>query len=60
MVVTIYWTTNNKTTRDRIRDRFNMPYHTTVNGETTAEIKDEDMPVLLEVQKRGYIQIRKK
>lgn len=45
----------------RIRDRFGMPQvGMTVNGEQVADIKDEDLQTLREVEKLGYIQIRKK
>lgn len=45
MKVTIYW--ENKSTsviRKRIRDRFGIPHYMSVNGETQAEISEEDMP----------------
>lgn len=32
----------------------------TVNGETVADIKDEDMELLRETEKIGFIQIRHK
>lgn len=57
---TIYWVTRDKDVIRRIRERFNIPRHTTVNGETRAEIADEDMDLLEEVAKRGFIQIRNK
>ena len=45
----------------RIKQRFGITCGTTINGETCepVEIKDEDWSVLLETQRRGYIQIRK-
>ena len=45
----------------RIKQRFGITCGTTINGETCepVEIKDEDWNVLLETQRRGYIQIRK-
>lgn len=60
MKVTVYWITNNRGTRDRIRHRFGIPYHTSVNGETEAEIDDKEMELLKETEKRGFIQIRNK
>lgn len=61
MKVTIYFATSNTETIRKIRDKFGMP-HTgmSVNGEQVAFIKDEDLPTLREVEKMGYIQIRKK
>lgn len=49
MKVTIYWDTKHLDPKDapriikKIRDRFNIPDYTTVNGETPCNIKDEDM-----------------
>ena len=61
MKLTIYFATSNMETIRRIRDRFGMPQvGMTVNGEQVADIKDEDLPTLREVEKMGYIQIRKK
>ncbi|MBR1526877.1 MAG: hypothetical protein IJ640_09515 [Prevotella sp.] len=58
--LTIYWATNDKEVNRKIRERFNIPYWMTVNGETDAEIKEEDMPLLEETARRGFIQIRYK
>lgn len=61
MKLTIYFATSNMETIRRIRDRFGMPQvGMTVNGEQVADIKDEDLQTLREVEKLGYIQIRKK
>lgn len=66
MKVTIYWDTRHLDPKDvpkikkKIRDRFNIPNYTTVNGETLCEIQDEDMELLRETEKRGFIQIRNK
>lgn len=61
MKLTIYFATSNMETIRKIRDRFCMPQvGMTVNGEQAADIKEEDMPTLREVEKLGYIQIRKK
>lgn len=54
MKVTIYWDTKHLDPKDiprikkKIRDRFNIPDYTTVNGETPCNIKDEDMELLRE------------
>lgn len=61
MKVTIYFATSNTETIRKIRDKFGMPQTgMTVNGEQVADIKDEDLPLLQEVEKLGYIQIRNK
>ena len=61
MKVTIYFATSNTETIRKIRDKFGMPQTgMTVNGEQVADIKDEELGLLREVEKRGYIQIRKK
>ena len=61
MKMTIYFATNHPDTIRRIRAKFGMPQTgMSVNGEQVAFIKEEDMPTLSEVEKMGYIQIRKK
>ena len=61
MKLTIYFATSNMETTRRIRAKFGMPQTgMTVNGEQVADIKDEDLPLLQEVEKLGFIQIRKK
>lgn len=61
MKMTIYFATNHPDTIRRIRAKFGIPQTgMTVNGEQVADIKDEDLPILREVEKMGYIQIRKK
>lgn len=61
MKLTIYFATSNMETIRRIRDRFGMPQvGMTVNGEQVADIKDEDLPLLQDVEKLGFIQIRNK
>ena len=44
----------------RIEKRFGIPHCVTVNGETCrpVEIRDEDVELLMETQRLGYIQIR--
>ena len=44
----------------RIEERFGIPHCVTVNGETckSVDIRDEDVELLKETQRRGYIQIR--
>lgn len=66
MRTTIYWNTNHLDPKEiprvkkKIRDRFNIPAYISINGETTCDIKEEDMELLREVESRGYIQIRNK
>lgn len=56
--VAIYWNTKDREVIARIRKRFGIASGTTVNGESPAEITDEDMPLLLETARRGLIHIR--
>ena len=61
MKMTIYFRTRNHDTIRRIRERFSMPMvGMTVNGELVADIKDDDMQLLREVERQGFIQIRNK
>ena len=61
MKMTIYFVTNHPDTIRRIRAKFGMPQTgMTVNGELTCEINDEGLPLLQEVEKLGFIQIREK
>ncbi|WP_071146824.1 hypothetical protein [Bacteroides ihuae] len=60
MKTTIYWVTKDVGNIQRIREKFNLSADTTLNGETPAEIREEDIPLLRETEKRGFIQIRNK
>ena len=61
MKMTIYFATNHPDTIRKIREKFGMSQTgMTVNGEQVADIKDEDLPLLQEVEKLGFIQIRNK
>lgn len=61
MKMTIYFVTNHPDTIHRIRAKFGMPQTgMTVNGEQVADIKDNDLGLLREVEKMGLIQIRNK
>ena len=51
MKLTIYWKTKNAQCIKHIRKRFNLPSGITVNGETVADIRDEDMELLRETEK---------
>ena len=60
MKLTIYWVTKDAQNIQRIREKFNLPSYRSVNGETPVEIGEEDLPLLRETEKRGFIQIRNK
>ncbi len=60
MIVTICWRTKNQTKIEKIRLRFGIPNYMSINRETPCEIRDEDMELLRECEKRGFIQIRNK
>lgn len=53
----VCWKKCNAETIKRIRQRFGMPTYTTVNGWTPVEILKEDMPLLEETARLGYISI---
>ena len=58
--LTIYWpNTTSRELEKRIRERFGITAGTTVNGETPAEIKEEDYSMLEETARRGFISLRK-
>ena len=61
MRMTIYFATNNPATIRRIRERFGMPMvGMTVNGELTCDVREDDLPLLRETEKLGFIRIRNK
>ena len=60
MEITIYWTTHDREDIKRIREKFNIPNYTSINGETPCDVSDSDLKLLLETEKRGFIQLRKK
>lgn len=53
----VYWNTRDEETIKKIRQRFGMPTYTTINGWTPAAILEEDMPLLEETARRGFISI---
>lgn len=60
MKVTIFWQSKDDNINKRIREKFGIPKYTTLNWTTpNVEIKDEDMPLLLETERRGFIRVRK-
>ncbi len=61
MKVVIYW--QKKSTahhRRRIRDRIRLPEGMTINGETPADVRPEDMKELQTLEEMGYIKLRNK
>lgn len=57
--LTIYWPpTTSKELENRIREKFGITGGTTINGETPAIIKDEDIELLEETARRGFISLR--
>lgn len=61
MRLVIYFPKGDKAVNDKIRAKFNMPMSgMTVNGELACDIRDEDIGLLRETEKRGFIQIRNK
>jgi hypothetical protein len=46
-------------TKERIRQRFNIPRYETLNGFSPIEVSDEDMPVLEETARRGFISLKR-
>ena len=58
MKLRVYWSTKDESVHARIRKRFGIPFGMTINRETPADIREEDMEILREVEKRGFIQIR--
>lgn len=55
MKVIIYWVTKDPDKIARIRERFGIGTYRSVNGETPAEIREEDMELLRETERRGFI-----
>lgn len=60
MKLTICWTEKGRQKRfyADICKRFNISSYMSVNHETPIEIKDEDLSLLRECEKRGFLKIR--
>ena len=58
--LTVCWLTRNPDTIRRIRQRFGIPAHMTVNRETQADIRPADLPLLEECARRGFVELRRK
>ena len=55
MKVIIYWVTKDPDKIARIRERFGIGTYRSVNGETPAEIREEDMELLRETESQTNI-----
>lgn len=53
--IIIRWHTRNENTIRRIRERFNVPAYTTINGWSPASLKEADRKTLDETAQRGFI-----
>lgn len=60
MNVTICWVTKDREAIEKIRKKFGISSYMSVNRKTPCDIKEEDMELLRETEKRGFIQIRNK
>lgn len=60
MNITICWITRNQEYIDKIRLKFGISDYMSINHETPCEIDEEDLPLLRECEKLGFIQIRNK
>lgn len=60
MKTVVYWITKDAEKIIAIRERFNLPTYTSLNGETPADVSESDMELLRECEKRGLIQLRNK
>ena len=58
MKCVIYWRTLDEESRRRICLRFGIQPGMTVNRETRADIRDEDVELFRETARRGYFDIR--
>ena len=60
MKLTVCWTAKGRMERfyRDICSRFGIPHYISVNHETPCDIREEDMPLLRECEKRGFLQIR--
>lgn len=62
MKIYVYFIINDWDIIRQIQKRFGLPDCVNVNGETCqpCDISEQDMELLKETEKRGYIQIRRK
>ena len=57
--IRIRWLTKDKTNQEKIREKFNLPFFMTVNKITPCEVHEDDMQLLEECEKRGFIKLLK-
>jgi len=50
----IYWVTRNIDYTRKIRERFGISGHTSVNRETECDIREKDMPLLRECERGDF------
>lgn len=60
MKVTIFWATKDGCLIDRIRQRFGISAGITINGETVAEVDDNQLDELRDYERQGFIKLRHK
>lgn len=60
MNITICWVTKDHEAIQKIRNKFGISDYMSINHETPCEIDEEDLPLLRECEKLGFIQIRNK
>lgn len=62
MKLTICWTAKGRQKRfyEDICKKFGISSYMSVNHETPCDIREEDIPLLHECEKRGFLQIRNK
>lgn len=53
----IRWVTKNPRTIEKIRQRFNIPHYTTLNGFSPVEVTPADLLVIEETARRGFLSI---
>ncbi len=53
----VRWTTRDRQAVAAIRERFDIPSYTTVNGWSPAEIKEEYIPLFEECARSGLLSI---
>lgn len=60
MKLTICWTAKGrqKECYESIREKFGIPSYMSVNHETPCDIREEDMEMLRECERRGFLKIR--
>lgn len=55
MNITICWVTKDRESIEKIRKKFGISSYMSVNRETPCDIKEKDMELLRETEKRGFI-----